>query len=263
MVILAVSDIHVGYSQSNVDDFVNFLQTTIKRTDVDTLVILGDFIDMWRRDVSGLFLENHQILQSLLELKQEKTVYCVAGNHDYHLQKLIDHEYPLEFNENLTLARNGVTYVFKHGYEFDSEQWPPLMELLCDNLSDEVGQVRSDIWDRLTQSGETLESIKELIELHLTKDRYLQHLMTPPRDRLSTTFGDVEKRAADSVGVGQFLVFGHTHRPFVSLSQSLVNTGCWVHDDDSYNTYVEIDGKNVRLMQYGNGDITQAKLRAV
>ncbi len=85
MVILAVSDIHLGYSQSNVDEFDAFLQTTIDRTDVDILVILGDFIDMWRRDISGLFLENHQILQSLLTLQQKKTVYYVAGNHDYHL----------------------------------------------------------------------------------------------------------------------------------------------------------------------------------
>ena len=93
---------------------------------------------MWRRDISGLFLENHQILQSLLTLKQKKPVYYVAGNHDYHLLKLVDHRYPLEFEKDLTLPGNGVTYVFKHGYEFDSEQWPPLMELLCDNTSDEA-----------------------------------------------------------------------------------------------------------------------------
>jgi len=155
MVILAVSDVHLGYSQSNVSDFDAFLQTTIDRDDVDALVVLGDFIDMWRRDISGIFLENHQILQSLLALKQKKTVYCVAGNHDYHLLKLVDHKYPIEFKKDLTLPGNGVTYVFKHGYEFDSEQWPPIMELLCDNTSDEFGQVRSDIWDRLTSAGQT------------------------------------------------------------------------------------------------------------
>ena len=46
MVILVVSDVHLGYSQSNVDEFDMFLQTTMDRTDVDILVILGDFIDM-------------------------------------------------------------------------------------------------------------------------------------------------------------------------------------------------------------------------
>ena len=263
MVILAVSDIHLGYSQSNVDEFDKFLQATIDRIDVDTLVILGDFIDMWRRDISGPFLENHQILQSLLTLKQKKTVYYVAGNHDYHLLKLVNHSYPLEFKKELTLPGNGVTYVFKHGYEFDPEQWPPFMELLCDNTSDEAGQVRSDFWDLLTSSGQTLESIKYFIELHLTKEKYLQHLLTPPKDRLSTTFGEVEKRAAESVSAGQLLVFGHTHRPFVSPTQNLVNTGSWVNDEETYNTYVELDGKNVHLIQYGKGDITKEMTRTV
>ena len=136
---------------------------------------------------------------------------------------------------------NGVTYVFKHGYEFDSEQWPPLMELLCDNTSDEAGQVRSDIWDQLTSSGQTLDSIKDLIELHFSKEKYLQNLLTPPKDRLSTTFGEVEKKAAQSVQDGQLLVFGHTHRPYVSPTQNLVNTGSWVKDEEIFNTYVELD----------------------
>ena len=264
MVILAVSDIHLGYSQSNVDEFDAFLQTTIGRTDVDILVVLGDFIDMWRRDISGLFLENHQILQSLLTLQQKKKVFYVAGNHDYHLLKLVDHKYPIEFKKELTLPENEVTYVFKHGYEFDSEQWPPVMELLCDNTSDEVGQVRSDIWDRLTSTGQTLESIKYLIELlHFTKENYVQHLLTPPKVRLSATFGEVEKKAAQSVQEGQLLVFGHTHRPFVSPTQNLVNAGSWVNDEETYNTYVELDGKNIRLMRYGQGDITKKMTRII
>ena len=257
MVILVVSDVHLGYSQSNVDEFDAFLQTTMDRTDVDTLVILGDFIDMWRRDIVGLFLENHQILQSLLKLQQKKTIYYVAGNHDYHLLRLVNHKYPLEFKKDLTLPGNDVTYVFKHGYEFDSAQWPPVMELLCDNTTDEVGQVGSEIWDRLASAAQTLESIKHLLEiLQSTKEKYVQHLLTPPKVRLSATFGEVEQKAAQSVQDRQLLDFGHTHRPFISPTQNLVNTGSWVKDEEIYNTYVELDGKNIRLKRYGRGNIT-------
>ena len=264
MVILVVSDVHLGYSQSNVDEFDMFLQTTMDRTDVDILVILGDFIDMWRRDIIGLFLENHQILQSLFKLQQKKTLYYVAGNHDYHLLKLVDHKYPLEFKKELTLPGKDVSYVFKHGYEFDSDQWPPLMELLCDTTTDEVGQVRSDIWDRLVSAGQTLEPIKYLIEiLHSTKENYVQHLLAPPKVRLSTTFGEVELKAAQSVQDGQLLIFGHTHRPFVSPTQNLVNAGSWVKDEKTYNTYVELEGKNIRLVRYGQGDITKEMTRIV
>jgi len=264
MTILVVSDVHLGYTQSNVDEFDAFVQTAIDRTDVDTLVILGDFIDMWRRDIIGLFLENHQILQSLLKLQQKKTIYYVAGNHDYHLLKLVDHKYPLEFKKDLTLTGKDVTYVFKHGYEFDSEQWPPIMELLCDTTTDEIGQKRSELWDRLTLAGQTLEPIKYLIEiLHSTKENYVQHLLTPPTVRLSTTFGEVELKAAQSVQDGQLLIFGHTHMPFVSPTQNLVNAGSWVKDEKTYNTYVELDGKNIRLVRYGQGDITKEMTRIV
>jgi hypothetical protein len=40
-----------------------------------------------------------------------------------------------------------------------------------------------------------LESIKYLIEiLHFTKENYVQHLLTPPKIRLSATFGEVRKK---------------------------------------------------------------------
>ena len=108
-----------------------------------------------------------------------------------------------------------------------------------------------------------MDSIKDLIELHFSKEKYLQNLLTPPKDRLSTTFGEVEKKAAQSVQDGQLLVFGHTHRPFVSPTQNLVNTGSWVNDEETYNTYVELDGKNIYLMRYGQGDITKETTRTV
>lgn len=264
MVILVVSDIHLGYSHSNVDEFNSFLQETIGRSDVKALVILGDLIDMWRRDISGLFLENYQVVESILALKRKIPVYCVVGNHDYHLLNLVDHKYPLEFKNELTLPGHKVTYIFRHGYEFDSEQWLPLVKLLCDNVSDQVGQVIDEIWTRLNSSGQTLEPLKNLLKLlDLSQEKYLQHLLLPPKDRLAASIGDVEKKAAESVKHGQLLVFGHTHRPFVSPTQNLVNTGCWVNDEETFNIYAELDGKNIRLIQYGKGDVTQAMIRKV
>jgi hypothetical protein len=42
-----------------------------------------------------------------------------------------------------------------------------------------------------------------------------------------------------------------------------MDTGSWVNDEETYNTYVELDGKNVRLMKYGHGDITKEMTRIV
>lgn len=276
MVILAVSDTHIGYSNSNADAFDAFLKQTIDGSDVDTLVVLGDCFDMWRRDVSGLFQENHEILQSILALKQKKDVQYIVGNHDYHFLHLVNHKYPLVFEKDLTLQGNGITYLFKHGWEFDDEQWPPVMEALCDNLSDEGGQIRSDIWSIITSEsqkmGQDMGSIKDIVKRYcgkvecifdLHKDEYLRRLMTPPAERVSVAFSSVEEKAAKSVKAGQLLVFGHTHRPFVSPTQNLVNTGSWVSDEKTFNTWVELDGVNIRLMRWGVGDITAAYTKII
>ena len=97
--IIVTSDQHLGYVNSNADDFKDFLDYTSKRNDVQTLVLLGDLVDMWRRDVSGIFLEFSEIVDQLLKMRKSKAIqiYIVAGNHDYHLLKLQAHEYPFKF----------------------------------------------------------------------------------------------------------------------------------------------------------------------
>jgi len=262
MVIVVASDQHLGYTNSNAGAFSSFLDDLSRRSDVDTLVILGDFVDMWRRDVSGLFLEFNDILEKVLTLKKQMKVYCVAGNHDFHLLKLTEAGYPLTFLRELTLQGDGVTYVLKHGWEFDPDQREPIMELLCYNLSDESGNVRSDVWENLTKVGGVVKSLQDLVDKHLGQDKYIQHLMAPPNVRLSGTYSDVENKAISSVLPGQILVFGHTHHPFLSKSKNVANSGSWVSDETVTNTYVELEGTDVRIMSQGVGDITEQVTRA-
>jgi UDP-2,3-diacylglucosamine pyrophosphatase LpxH len=111
--VVVTSDQHIGYQNSNVADFGNFLDGLLKRDDVKSFVILGDFVDMWRRDVSGLFLENSGILDKVLALRKSQIeVYVVAGNHDYHVLKLTDHGYPFEFRREPSFLLSGITSTF-------------------------------------------------------------------------------------------------------------------------------------------------------
>jgi UDP-2,3-diacylglucosamine pyrophosphatase LpxH len=71
MAIIVTSDQHLGYTNSNVDVFSEFLSYVSTRDDVTDFVLLGDFVDMWRRDVSGLFLEQHEIMEKVLGLKMK------------------------------------------------------------------------------------------------------------------------------------------------------------------------------------------------
>lgn len=225
---------------------------------------------MWRRDVSGLFLEYHGILEKVLFLKTKMNVYCVAGNHDYHLLNLssgsnsFSKEYPLQFLPNLNLPKDNPKYLFRHGWEFDSAQHPAIMEILCYNLSDEEGKIRSDVWDALTKNikNDVVDKVKEILDRFEGKDKYLSSILTPPNERLASNLGLVEHLACTTTKKqGQILIFGHTHRPFVNTDNNVVNAGSWVSDADITNTFVELDGDKIRLMQYDKGKITEITTR--
>ena len=97
MGIIAVSDVHLGYlkeddskqSLSNKSGFCDLLRDIEARDDIDRLVICGDMLDMWRRDMVGVTIENLDVLNMLQSLSDKKKikVYYLAGNHDTPLLK--------------------------------------------------------------------------------------------------------------------------------------------------------------------------------
>src|SRR5208337_3725500 len=86
MKVAVTSDHHLGYANSDKAAFNSFLDNLSQRSDVTHVVLLGDVVDMWRRDASGVFLEHHDTVAKLLALKSKGIqVFYVAGNHDYHV----------------------------------------------------------------------------------------------------------------------------------------------------------------------------------
>jgi UDP-2,3-diacylglucosamine pyrophosphatase LpxH len=260
--IIVTSDQHLGYENSNVHDFKRFLDYISSRKDeMKSFVILGDFIDMWRRDASGLFLEHSDIINKLLALRSTGiTIYLIAGNHDYHVLKLQHHSYPFEFLPNLILPSSitsDLKYKFKHGWEFDLAQQPPIMEAMCHNMSDEAGNARSRVYNFLTLLKDHFFNMNDLINYHRGTEGYVEHLMTPPEERLKPYMTDVEKKAYSDINDGEVLIFGHTHRPFVGSDRKLVNIGSWVSDaqshNNNFNTFAELDGNDgnqIKLLQF-------------
>lgn len=262
--VVICSDQHLGYTNSKADDFRKFLDQVGNRHDVEALVVLGDLVDMWRRDVSGLFLEYSDVVERLSGLKRMGIkIYVIAGNHDYHLLKLLGPSYPFEFCKDLILpsSKEGLQYVFKHGWEFDFAQRPLIMESLCHNMSDQVGDALSRVYNVLMA---LKEHISDLLSFHGGNEGYVKHLMTPPETRLKSYLTSVEAEACGSVTDNVILVFGHTHRPFVSPDKKVVNTGSWVNEPQTsytFNTYVELEGDRVQLFRFRDGntpeDITE------
>ena len=85
----------------------------------------------------------------------------------------------------------------------------------------------------------------------------METLTQGPEKRLAETLSDVERLASSSVGEGEVLVFGHTHRPFVSRSEKVVNAGSWVTDAPVHDTYVRLEAGKPRLFVFGGAEIKE------
>ena len=224
-----MSDIHLGYKNSDRDSFNRFLDSLQSDKETTDLVLLGDIVDMWRRDASGVFLENWDIVQKIISLKQKLRVHYVAGNHDYHVLQMRGHLYPFNFAKDLRFTDGKHTYVICHGLEFDPHQKAAVMEALCHVMYDPIENFE-DFFGGVTQ---------------------------PPEKRLSQILKDVEHIAYSKIKTGEILVFGHTHHPFINEAETVVNTGSWVTDSTVHNTFVELSGGKPKLSVFEGREITE------
>ena len=131
---MAFSDVHLGYKNSNSDDFLEFLEYLGGRDNLGDVVVVGDFVDLWRRDVIGLEFELSKYIEKLRSLQTSVKVHYVVGNHDYHLRYLKNHDYPFKPVTSLKIRRFGYDIKFLHGHQCDPLQnilGPNTSEILC------------------------------------------------------------------------------------------------------------------------------------
>jgi UDP-2,3-diacylglucosamine pyrophosphatase LpxH len=254
-----LSDIHLGYEHSDKASFNRFLDSIQRDAKGTTdLVLLGDIVDMWRRDSSGVFLENWDTLKKIMILQDKMRVHYVAGNHDFHVLRLQNHSYPFNFVQNLSLVDEDYRYTFVHGYEFDPLQDKVMMEALCRVMSDEVGNFESGVWASLTRDWSDITYIFSTLLLRKRKTRMVaEKIQINPEVRLEETVQSIEKRVCSTVRHGEVLVFGHTHRPFINKSENVANCGSWVTDATVHNTFVELSGGKPKLLVFEGEEIKE------
>ena len=255
--VVVTSDHHLGYANADKAAFNSFLDNLSQRTDVTHIVLLGDVVDMWRRDAAGVFLEQHDTIAKLLALKSKGVqVFYLAGNHDYHVLDLHNPAYPLQFSKELSLTEGQFNYRFVHGYEFDPEQKIPLMAFLCRVMSDQGGALESNLWVDF-HSANTILSKMEPSFLKADLAAIAERLQRRPEDRIKDSLDKINLTACNAVKPGEVLIFGHTHVPFINKAENVVNTGSWVKDAATHNTYVELTGGKPRLFVFGGQEITE------
>jgi UDP-2,3-diacylglucosamine pyrophosphatase LpxH len=255
--VVVTSDHHLGYANADKTAFNAFLDNLSQESNVTHMVLLGDVVDMWRRDAAGVFLENHDTVAKILNLKSKGVqVFYVAGNHDYHVLDLHNPAYPLQFTNELNLTDGPFNYRFVHGYQFDPEQKIPFMAFLCRVMSDQGGALESNLWTDFN----SLNNIFSKIEPSFMKAdlaAITERLQRRPEDRIKDSLDKINLTACKEVKPGEVLIFGHTHVPFVNKAENVANTGSWVKDAAIHNTYVELSDGKPRLFVFGGHEITE------
>lgn len=256
MGIIAVSDVHLGYSSSNKSEFNRFLDSLLKRSDIDKFVICGDLLDMWRRDIAGVVIENADTIYKLQMLKSVMDVYYVVGNHDYHVSALDNFKYQFEFSKILALRDRNRTYLFKHGYDFDPVMNETYFNALCYS-SDELGDIGSRAYAVWEKWAAWKDRLRALFQAGRIKSD-ISTLLLPAETRLAITERtEINLNACKSVKGGEVLVFGHTHEPFINERGNVVNLGSWVKESPNHNTYLEVKNGSMALKMFPSGEITE------
>lgn len=115
--IVIISDVHLGTYGCHARELHNYL----KSIKVDTLILNGDFIDIWQFRKRYFPTEHMEVLQRILKMAAKGTkVYYITGNHDDALRRYSDFSSGnIHLRDKLILKLKGKTYWIFHGDIFD------------------------------------------------------------------------------------------------------------------------------------------------
>jgi len=116
-----LSDIHLGYKDCKAEYLLDFLQ----HSQIDTLYLVGDIVDMWAMSKQFLWPASHnKLFHTLLALQGTGTkVIYLPGNHDEPAQKYDGmHFGEIEIHrEYIHTTADGRKLLILHGDQFDQD----------------------------------------------------------------------------------------------------------------------------------------------
>lgn len=115
--LVIISDVHLGTYGCHAKELLTYL----KSIKPDTLVLNGDFIDIWQFRKRYFPKEHIQVIQRILKMAAKGTkVYYITGNHDDALRRYTDFSTGnIHLRDQLVLKLRNKTYWIFHGDVFD------------------------------------------------------------------------------------------------------------------------------------------------
>ena len=115
--IAIISDVHLGTYGCHAKELLNYLGSIKPKT----LILNGDFIDIWQFKKNWFPTDHLKIIQKLLKMSTKGTeIYYLTGNHDDALRHYSDfNNGNIHLRDKLELEIKGEKYLIFHGDVFD------------------------------------------------------------------------------------------------------------------------------------------------
>lgn len=243
---IIISDAHLKFHENSEDTqrrkrVCSFLETLKGNTDI--LIINGDFFDLWVAWKHVIIRNYFPVLQILSELKQSGTrIIMTPGNHDFWFNTFLKEQIGIEIMKDSFIETiQGKSFFINHGDRF--------------TRNDIRYQVyRFFIRNKLIQLIFSLFHPDFALEIGLKLSRSSRKRKVPQK-RKTVMISCFREAAAKLIKENNydFVIFGHSHVPALEESENghYANSGDWIIS----NTYLEFDGKELKLNRYSDKEI--------
>ena len=221
--IVVISDVHLGTYGCHARELLQYLKSVRPKT----LIINGDFIDIWQFRKRYFPKEHMQVIQRILKMAARGTkVYYITGNHDDLLRRYSDFSTGnIHLRDKLILQLKGKRVWIFHGDIFDlAVPHSPCLAKLGGKSYDYlivrnrcVNKLRGALgFEPMSLAGQLKQRVKRAVRF----------------------IGDFEQTAIQLAGEQKYdvVICGHIHLPQMRKTQSsghpvtYLNAGDWVEN---------------------------------
>jgi UDP-2,3-diacylglucosamine pyrophosphatase LpxH len=241
--IAIISDVHLGTYGCHAKELLNYLGSIKPKT----LILNGDFIDIWQFKKNWFPADHLKIIQKLLKMSSKGTeIYYLTGNHDDALRHYSDfNNGNIHLRDKLELEIKGEKYLIFHGDVFDFSV----------NLSPFLAKIGGKGYDWLIVFNRFINRIR--ISLGLSPRSFAKKIKESVKKAVKFV-DDFEQTAVEVAAKQgcQYVVCGHIHKAQLKKVKTAngeityMNSGDWVesltalefvYNDWSIYEYNEVD----------------------
>jgi UDP-2,3-diacylglucosamine pyrophosphatase LpxH len=244
--VVVISDTHLGTYGCQAKELFTYLKSVSPKT----LIINGDFIDIWQFSKSYFPKYHLKVIKKIIDLASKGTeVVYILGNHDEFLRRFADTSFGnIELTNKKIMTLDGKKAWFFHGDVFDAS-------VQHSKWIAKLGGIGYDFLIRLNV-------ISNWILTRLGKEKYSFSKKIKNNVKKALKFiGDFENAATELAIENEFdyVVCGHIHHPQIRKVESkngnctYLNSGDWIEN----LTALEYHNKKWEIYTYDKNDFKE------